>query len=104
MIVQFVKFTTSLSEAEVMAIAEERSSQFRAVPGLIQKYYLKLEGDNRFGGFYVWESTEALAAFRESDLAKTIPGAYVVQGAPEVEIHKLAFPLRDMAEATAQVA
>ncbi len=94
MIVQFVQFETSLSYDEVMTIARDRAPQFRAIPGLVQKFYLKLDKPNHYGGFYVWESRAALAAFRESDLAKTIPSAYRIIGAPDVEIHEMAFPLR----------
>jgi hypothetical protein len=94
MIVQFVQFETSLSEKDVTAVARERLPQFRAIPSLVQKYYLKLDKPNRYGGFYIWESPEAMAAFRDSELAKTIPAAYQVVGAPDVGIHQLMFPLR----------
>ncbi|GHF70306.1 YdhR family protein [Seohaeicola zhoushanensis] len=95
MIVQFVQFETALSETEAMAIAEERLPQFRALPGLVQKFYLKLDKPNHFGGFYIWESREAMEAFRASDLARTIPSAYRVIGKPEVTIYEMMFPLRD---------
>lgn len=95
MIVQFVQFETALTEEEVVAVANARLPQFRAIPGLVQKYYLKLDKPNHYGGFYIWESREALMAFRESELAKTIPSAYRVVGAPDVDIHQLLFPLRE---------
>lgn len=94
MFVQFVQFETTMSETEILAIAEKRMDQFRALPGLVQKYYLKLEGENRYGGFYIWESAEAMAAFRDSDLARTIPATYGVKGRPDISIHELLFPLR----------
>lgn len=97
MIVQFVQFETSLSEDEILAVAKERAPQFRAIPLLLQKFYLKLDKPNHYGGFYIWESAEALAKYRESDLARTIPTAYRVVGAPEVGIYELLFPLRDEA-------
>lgn len=96
MIVQFVKFETTLTEEEVMAVANERLPQFQAIPGLVQKYYLKLDKPNHYGGFYIWRTREDLMAFRASDLAKTIPTAYKVVGAPDVEIHEMLFPLREM--------
>ncbi|WP_343079181.1 hypothetical protein [Ostreiculturibacter nitratireducens] len=95
MIVQFVQFETTLTEEEVRAVAEERLPQFRAIPSLVQKYYLKLNKPNHYGGFYIWDSAEALAHFRSSELAKTIPGAYKVVGAPDVDVHELLFPLRN---------
>ncbi|MGR3320414.1 MAG: YdhR family protein [Pseudooceanicola sp.] len=93
MIVQFVQFESSLTEAEVLAVARERAPEFRDVPGLVQKFYLKLDKPDHFGGFYIWESREALMAFRESELAKTIPAAYRIIGAPDVDIHQMYFPL-----------
>ena len=96
MIVQFVKFETDLSEDEVLDAARARMEDFGALPGLLQKFYLKLEGENRFGGFYVWASMADLLAFRDSDLAKTIPDSYAVKGTPSVEVHELLFPLRDL--------
>ncbi len=97
MIVQFVQFETALSEDQVMAIAKDRAPEFRAVPGLVQKYYLKLDKPNHYGGFYIWESREALMAFRQSDLAKSIPSAYQIIGAPDIDIHEMKFPLREAA-------
>ncbi|MGC9369029.1 MAG: antibiotic biosynthesis monooxygenase [Paracoccaceae bacterium] len=95
MIIQFVQFETSLSEEEVMAVAEERAPEYRAVPGLIQKYYLKLDKPDHYGGFLIWETREAMQALRETELAKTIPTTYKVIGAPDVDIHEMLFPLRD---------
>jgi len=94
LIIQIVKFESALSEAEVLAVAESRLEQFRALPGLLQKYYVKTGQPNHYGGMYVWDSMESLTAFRESDLAATIPSAYQVVGAPEIEILEGMFPLR----------
>ncbi|RYH09614.1 hypothetical protein [Tropicimonas sp. IMCC6043] len=95
MFVQFVQFETSLSEDEVMAVAEARAPQFRAIDGLVQKFYLKLNKPNHYGGFYVWKSREAMLAFRETELAKTIPAAYKVVAAPDIDIHEFLFALRE---------
>lgn len=95
MIVQFVQFETSLSEEEAMAVAEKRAPEFRAIPDLIQKFYLKLDKPNHYGGFYIWRSREAMLAYRESRLAKTIPAAYKVIGAPDVDSYQMLFALRE---------
>ncbi len=95
MIILTVKFETTLSENQVLAVARERADQFRELQGLIQKYYVKLDGVNRFGGVYLWESMAALQAYRQSDLAATIAEAYKVVGTPEVEILETLFELRD---------
>jgi len=95
MIIQIVKFETTLSEDEVMAIANERADRFRALPGLLQKYYVKLDRANHYGGVYIWDSAESMAAFRESDLAASIPTAYKVKGKPDIEILHTLFQLRE---------
>jgi hypothetical protein len=94
MIVQFIHFETSLSEKELLAVAEERLPQFRAIPSLVQKYYLKLDKPNHYGGFYIWDSPEATAKYRDSDLAKSIPSAYKIVGAPDIRAYEVVFPLR----------
>lgn len=94
MIVQFVKFETSLSEAKALADAREREVDCAATPGLLQKYYLKLGEPNHFGGLRIRESRAAMAVFAETDLAKTIPTAYKVVSAPAVDIHEMLLPLR----------
>lgn len=94
MIAQFIKFETSLSEEKVIAISKERMPQFQKVPGLVQKHYLKLDEPNHYGGFYMWESREAMAAFRETELAKTIPSAYQIVRPPEITVQELLFSLR----------
>jgi heme-degrading monooxygenase HmoA len=44
----------------------------RALPGLVQKYYMRFSDTGQHGAVYVWASEEALARFRASDLARTI--------------------------------
>lgn len=97
MIIQIVKFESELSEEEVVAVAKERIDRFRALPGLIQKFYVKLAEPNHYGGVYVWDSMESLSAYRESDLAASIPAAYKVKGTPSVEVLDALFPLRELA-------
>ena len=95
MFVQFVQFETTLAEDEAIAVAEARMPQFRAIPGLVQKYYLKLDKPNHYGGFYIWRTEADMNAFRASDLAKSIPSAFKVVGAPDVDIYRFMFPLRE---------
>lgn len=94
MVIQIVKFETELSEEDVLAAARDRLDDFLALPGLVQKYYVKLGEPNRYGGVYIWDSRESLAAFRGSELAASIPRTYKVKGAPEVEILEALFELR----------
>ena len=95
MIIQIIKFQSELSEDEVLAVAEERVGQFRALPGLLQKYYVKLDQPNYYGGVYVWDSMDSLSAFRQTELAASIPAAYKVVGAPSIEILNTLFQLRE---------
>lgn len=95
MFMQIVKLKTALPEDELLKIAHERAPQFRAIPGLVQKYYVRRPGEGEFAGVYVWDSMESLTAYRESDLAKSIPAAYQVTEPPVVEVGEVLFPLRD---------
>lgn len=95
MILQIVKLKSSLSEEALMLKAKERESMFKAIPGLIQKYYVKAEQPGQYGGVYVWDSVESLQAFKTSDLAKSIPEAYQVIEVPNIEIMNILFALRD---------
>lgn len=93
-ILMIVRLNTSLSEADLMEKAHERSPEFRAIPGLLQKYYVRLGAGAGYGGIYVWDSRESLEAFRQSDLAATIPKAYQVVEPPQIELMDILFPLR----------
>ncbi len=86
MIVQFVKFKSALSPDEVKKMMEERLDQYRRMPGLLQKYYFLENETGEFGGIYVWDSMDSLKAFRQSELAKSIPTAYKAQGTPRIEL------------------
>ena len=75
MIIQIVRFKTDLSEDEIRRIAENRAPQYRALPGLRQKYYAYERQTGEFAGIYLWDSLEALQEFRQSELARSIPAA-----------------------------
>ncbi|MGH2617102.1 MAG: YdhR family protein [Thermomicrobiales bacterium] len=95
MIVQVVKFKSGLTDEEARRIMEDRAPLFRALPGLLQKHYFREPATGELGGIYLWDSEESLRAFRESDLARTIPSAYAVVGQPRVETFEVLFPLRE---------
>lgn len=95
MILQIIKLKSNLHEEELLNKAKERAPQFKAIPGLVQKYYVKTGQPNEYGGIYVWDSTESLQSYRESDLAKSIPEAYEIIEAPIVEIMDILFQLRN---------
>lgn len=78
MIVHVVRFTSALSDERVQELFEKRLKDYEEVPGLLEKYYLRYD-DGGHGGIYVWRSREDLAAFRATDLSRSIGEVYVVQ-------------------------
>ena len=94
MIIQTVKFKSGISDAEVRRTMEERAPQFRALPGLVQKYYVRELGSGEYSGIHIWDGEDSLRGFRDSELARSIPIAYRVVGLPRVETFEVLFPLR----------
>lgn len=90
-----VRARTSLTETELLRIAHERAPQFAAIPGLIQKYYIRTGNPGEFGGVYIWDSKASLKAYKESSLAATIAEAYQTIGPPTTEVIDILFPLRE---------
>jgi hypothetical protein len=88
------KFHSGLSDGAVRALLDDRLPQFRAVPGLLQKYYAREPSTGDYCGVYLFESEEALLAYRSSALAQSIPPVYEIVGAPRIEIFEVLFPLR----------
>lgn len=90
-----VRFKTALSLEEVNEIVEERAPEFRALPGLKQKYYVQDPESGDYAGVYLWESAEALAEYRDSDLRASIGKAYQTLGEPDIEVYKVLKALRE---------
>ena len=95
MILQIIKLKSNLAEEDLLSKAKEREAQFKAIPGLVQKYYVKTDQSGQYGGIYVWDSLESLQSFQQSDLAKSIPEAYEIIEAPNIEIMDILFQLRN---------
>ena len=95
MIIQIIRLNSGMTEEELMRVAKVRVPQFEAIPGLMQKYYVKMEQPGRFAGVYVWDSIESLKSFRASDLAASIPEAYALVEAPTIEVGDVLFRLRE---------
>ena len=55
------------------------------VNGLISKVWLADEAKNTFGGFYLWESKEAMNAFMHSDLVKAVVSRPFVRNVSSVD-------------------
>jgi hypothetical protein len=88
----FVRITSDLDAQEFDRRLLERVPRFREVPGLVQKIYGRDEATGDVCGIYFFESTQALAAFRESKLAATIPAAYEAVDVRR-EVYELLYPL-----------
>ena len=95
MIMQIVNLKSGLSQAELLEMADIRLPEFQAIPGLIQKYYVRKPANGEYAGVYIWDSMESLIAFRETDLAKSIPTAYKVTEPPVVEVGEVMISLRE---------
>ena len=72
----FVRIKSGLDVEEFDRRLLERRPRFREVPGLVQKVYGRDDATGDVCGIYFFENHEALAAFRETELARTIPDAY----------------------------
>lgn len=95
MIIQIIKLKSDLPEEELIQRAHEREPHFKALPGLLQKYYVRRDEPGQYAGIYVWDSKESMLAFRQSDLAASIPKAYQIVEPPQVETLEMLFKLRD---------
>ncbi|MEJ2501613.1 MAG: YdhR family protein [Campylobacterales bacterium] len=91
-VVLFVRAKSSLDEAELEERLLERRPRFKDVPGLVQKIYGRDKETGHVCGIYFFEDQNALAAFRETELAKTIPAAYEVTDI-RVEVYDMLYPL-----------
>ena len=89
----YVRIKSKLDEKELERRLIERRPRFLDVPGLVQKIYGRDETTGDLCGIYFFEDQSALAEFRETELAKTIPTAYE---AVEIrrEVYEVLYPLR----------
>ena len=77
-IILFVRAKSRLDPAELENRLIERRPRFLDVPGLVQKIYGPDKSTGDVCGIYFFENQNALAEFRKTELAKTIPTAYEV--------------------------
>jgi hypothetical protein len=89
----YVRVKSDVDLEELDRRMNERRPRFLEVPGLIQKIYGRDEATGDTCGIYFFESKEALAAFRDSELAKSIPAAYEATDVRR-EVYEVLFPLK----------
>jgi hypothetical protein len=92
-VVLFVRVGSELELDELERRVLDRRPSFVEVPGLIQKIYGRDPQSGDWCGIYFFESHEALDAFRETELAKSIPDAYEATNVRR-EVFEVMFPLR----------
>ena len=66
----YVRIKSNLDPKELDRRINQRKPRFLEVPGLVQKIYGRDETTGEVCGIYFFENEEALAAYRESELAK----------------------------------
>jgi hypothetical protein len=88
----FVRVKSDLEPTELERRLLERRPRFKEVPGLVQKIYGRDESTGDVCGIYFFEDREALSAFRETELAKTIPTAYEAKDIRR-EVYEVLYPL-----------
>lgn len=90
-----IRFKSALPREELVRRYKKRMPEFRAFPGLVQKYYVYDPGTDEWGGCYYWASREALQAYLNSDLRKSIPAMYEMVGEARIDT----FEIRDILRA-----
>ena len=89
----YVRIKSELDPEELLRRVDERKPRFLEVPGLIQKIYGRDETTGEVCGIYFFENKESLAAFRETELARTIPSAYEATDVRR-EVYEVLYPLK----------
>jgi heme-degrading monooxygenase HmoA len=94
MIIRLVKFKSALSDAEVLKLYDHRAPRYRELPGLLQKYYIKDKHTGEHGAVYLWDSMQSMEESQNSELSRSIRGAYKIIGEPRIEVLDLVYTLR----------
>ncbi len=78
MVIHIVRFRSALPDSRITELFEARAPEYLAVPGLVQKYYLRFRSGEH-GGIYVWDNAASMEHFRAGELARSICDVYRVQ-------------------------
>ena len=77
MVIHIVRFRSALSDERITELFHVRA-QYLAIPGLLQKYYLRFRSGEH-GGVYVWDSAASMDRFMAGELARSICDVYRVE-------------------------
>ena len=91
--VLFVRIKSRLETKEIERRLLERRPRFLEVPSLVQKIYGRDGATGDVCGIYFFENNAAVDAFRETELAQTIPAAYEAIDIRR-EVYEVLYPLR----------
>jgi hypothetical protein len=86
MVIHIVRFRSALSDERITELFRVRAPEYLAVPGLLQKYYLRFR-TGEYGGVYIWDSAASMDRFMAGELARSICDVYRVEE-----------PVRDIAD------
>jgi len=78
MVIHVVRFRSALSDERITELFHVRAPEYLAIPGLLQKYYLRFRS-GEYGGVYVWDSAASMERFMASELARSICDVYHVE-------------------------
>jgi hypothetical protein len=93
--VVFILFKSNLPKEEVIRNFEARADLYRAVPGLVQKYYIHDEKTGHFGGIHIFDSLESAEMFMNSALVKSIGSAQSSHEPPTIRLLHIDLVLHD---------
>jgi heme-degrading monooxygenase HmoA len=88
-------FESGMDHGEIERTMRERAERFREVEGLVQKYFVHDEANDRYGAVFLFDSVDSRDAYLDSDLSAGVREAYDIEGSPEVTKAHLLFPLRE---------
>lgn len=92
MVILHVKLKSAMSDDGAFEVMRDRAPRFREVPGLLQLYFARERETGELCGVHVFESQEALEAYRETELAGAMEAAYEAESV-RIETYDLLFPL-----------
>ena len=89
-----VRIRSGLAFDEAERRYRGRMPEFRALPGLLQKYYLRDSGNKDLMGVYLFDNEASMKRYLASDLRGSIASVYEGVEAPRVEIAEVVDVLR----------
>ena len=73
MILQIIRLKSNLPEEELLKKAKEREPHFKAIPGLLQKYYVKTSDTGEYGGILCLGHSRVLTKISAIRFGKKYP-------------------------------